>query len=256
MINEKKKPEDDEKDFKTRIVKIQKILKPYFETIHIEELINSYDFITELHRTANIIIDSNILPISSGVKIVIKDLNENNEKRIILENNQTYLKSDNIIFGNDKYKDVNYKSLTDAVAKDVKILKTVINYKKKDFTTDVIKQFIEKIKIPKTIVSDDEYGILYDNNNTTTPKYEIYVYVDLIDGKITDDNQNDLNLCSFRDELLLIKFNQLRNNETYVLQHDPLIKILSPIPPKVKGGSPTRRLRRKRNNHKTKKIVK
>ena len=82
--------------------------------------------------------------------------------------------------------------------------------------------------------------------------------MDLIEGKITDDNRDNLDLCTFRDELLLIKFNQLRNNEIYTLQHDPLIKMLQPTQGapnkdepklKVKGGATTMKNRRNCNYH-------
>ena len=58
------------------------------------------------------------------------------------------------------------------------------------------------------------------------------MYMDLTDGKITDENRDSLDLCTFRDELLLIKFTQLMNKNTILIQHDPLIKMLSNEKPK------------------------
>jgi hypothetical protein len=226
---------------------------------------NTTDFVTELNRTATVIINSNILPISSGVQGLIKDLNDNNEKRIVLEKNQTLINNPSAIFGNDKYKDTNYKTLTDAISKDIKTIRKIENLKKyKEFNADTVRVLARKIQKPtEPNPEEDESGIIYDNNNVTTPKYEIYLFVDLIEGKITDDNRDNLDLCTFRDELLLIKFNQLRNNEIYTLQHDPLIKMLQPnqgapnqgspnkdVPKlKVKGGATTIKNRRNCNYH-------
>ena len=219
------------------------------------------EYVTELNRTANVVINSNILSISSVVKNFIKDLNENNEKRIILENNENLIGLPTAIFGNEKYKDANYKTLTDAISKDIKTLKKIVNIKKNEFSVDSIRSLVKNLQMPtKPKPADDETGIIYDNNNVTTPKYEIYTYVDLIEGKITDDNKNSLDLCTFRDELLLIKFNQLINDETSILQHDPLIKLLDSKPDapkqevKLKVGGNTKKNRILLNvNNRTKK---
>ena len=264
-LNEKKEKieadrDPDLKDQVNRLVNIIDIIKRSSNKRRPYTVNNTTDFVTELNRTANVIINSNILPISSGVQGLIKDLNDNNEKRIVLEKNQTLINNPSAIFGNDKYKDTNYKTLTDAISKDIKAIRKIENLKKyKEFNADTVRLLARKIQKPtEPNTEEDESGIIYDNNNVTTPKYEIYLYVDLIEGKITDDNRDNLDLCTFRDELLLIKFNQLRNNEIYTLQHDPLIKMLQPTQGapnkdepklKVKGGATTMKNRRNCNYH-------
>ena len=255
----------DLKDQVNRLENIINIIKRSLKKGTPYTINNTTDFVTELNRTATVIINSNILPISSGVQGLIKDLNDNNEKRIVLEKNQTLINNPSAIFGNDKYKDANYKTLTDAISKDIKTIRKIENLKKyKEFNADTVRVLARKIQKPtEPNPEEDESGIIYDNNNVTTPKYEIYLYVDLIEGKITDDNRDNLDLCTFRDELLLIKFNQLRNNEIYTLQHDPLIKMLQPNQGapnkgvtnkeesklKVKGGATTIKNRRNCNYH-------
>ena len=236
-------------------------------------LMESNEFMIELNRVANIVIGSNLVPLTNIVQTTIKDLSENNQKRISLENDKRYIDNEKIILGNDKYKNGNFKTLSDAFMKNVQLIKKVSNYKHyKKFDYDRIKEFNKKLQYPRQIdPAEDAFGIIYDNNNVTTPKYGIYMYIDLTEGKITDDNKDDIDLCSFRDELLLIKFNQLRNNESYILQHDPLIKILPAGPPKptavetqkqtavgqqkqTKGGKLTHKVYRLNKNNKTKKI--
>lgn len=192
----------------------------------------SKEFTIEMNRTANLVLNSNLVPLSTGVKNAIRDLNDNNEKRITLENNKKYIENDKIIMGNDKYNNENFKSLSGAFAKDVQLIKKIRNINQKtypDFNYDNIMKLIVKLQKPgKFTINEveDKFGIIYDNNNVTKPKYEIYMYIDLTEGKITDENKDDLDLCTFRDELLLLKFNQLVNNNNYTLQHDPLIKLL------------------------------
>ena len=257
-LDQKKNIEPELRDQQQRIDNIISILKRSLKGYTIEK---TPEYVTELNRTANVVINSNILSISSGVKNFIKDLNENNEKRIILENNENLIGLPTAIFGNEKYKDANYKTLTDAISKDIKTLKKIVNIKKNEFSVDSIRSLVKNLQMPtKPKPADDETGIIYDNNNVTTPKYEIYAYVDLIEGKITDDNKNSLDLCTFRDELLLIKFNQLINDETSILQHDPLIKLLDSKPDapkqevKLKVGGNTKKNRLFYNvNNRTKK---
>lgn len=215
----------------------------------------SKEFTIEMNRTANLVLNSNLVPLSTGVKNAIRDLNDNNEKRITLENNKKYIENDKIIMGNDKYNNENFKSLSGAFAKDVQLIKKIRNINQKtypDFNYDNIMKLIVKLQKPgKFTINEveDKFGIIYDNNNVTKPKYEIYMYIDLTEGKITDENKDDLDLCTFRDELLLLKFNQLVNNNNYTLQHDPLIKLLPAektkrdVPKAVPKGGSTKRAR-------------
>ncbi|MFY7728485.1 MAG: hypothetical protein ACOVRN_03100 [Flavobacterium sp.] len=226
----------------------------------------SREFMSELSRTAKIIIGSNLVPISNIVQSTIKDLNENNEKRISLENNRNYIKEERIILGNDKYKNDNFKTLSDAFAKDVQMVKKNINFMagREEFGFKEIKGLIDEIQNSVKITEKDAFGIIYDNNNVTKPKYEIYMYMDLTDGKVTDDNRDNLDLCTFRDELLLIKFTQLMNKNTNLIQHDPLIKMLTDEKPKqnvvtdkpkpLQGGGTTRKAHYISKNNRTKKI--
>lgn len=219
-------------DIEARVESIKNILDSKDEDDY--NLEKSREFMSELSRTAKIIIGSNLVPISNIVQSTIKDLNDNNEKRISLENNRNYIKEERIILGNDKYKNDNFKTLSDAFSKDVQMVKKNINFMagKEDFGFREIKGLIDDIQNPGKITEKDAFGIIYDNNNVAKPKYEIYMYMDLTDGKITDENRDSLDLCTFRDELLLIKFTQLMNKNTNLIQHDPLIKMLSNEKPK------------------------
>lgn len=219
-------------DIETRVKSIKNILDSKDGDDY--NLEKSREFMSELSRTAKIVIGSNLVPISNIVQSTIKDLNENNEKRISLENNRNYIKEERIILGNDKYKNDNFKTLSDAFAKDVQMVKKNINFMAgiEDFGFKEIKGLIDDIQNPRNITEKDAFGIIYDNNNVTKPKYEIYMYMDLTDGKVTDENRDKLDLCTFRDELLLIKFTQLMNKNTNLIQHDPLIKLLTDERPK------------------------
>jgi hypothetical protein len=187
---------------------------------------DSEEFISELNRVLKIVIGSNYIRISNVLQNLIKDLNDKNDIRISLNNDMNYIKDPQLILGNDKYKNENFKTLSNAFVKNVQLIKKTVNfsdYKKFDFET--MQKFINQLSDTNNI-KPQEFGIIYDNNNVTKPKYELYMYVDLISGKITDENKDKIDLCSFRDELLLIKFNQLINGNTHIIQHDPLIKIL------------------------------
>lgn len=217
-------------DIKERVETIKKVLNSYDGY----NLKYSREFMSELNRTSKIIIGSNLVPISNIVQNTIKDLNENNEKHIALESNRSYIRKEEIILGNDKYKNDNFKTLSDAFVKGVQLVKKNINFMagKKEFGFKEIKELIVNIQNPLKIAEKDAFGIIYDNNNVTKPKYEIYMYMDLTDGKVTDENRDKLDLCTFRDELLLIKFTQLMNKNTNLIQHDPLIKLLTDEKPK------------------------
>ncbi len=197
---------------------------------------NSQEFASELNRSSKLVVDSNYIRISNALQNLIKDLNDNNEKKISLKNDMNYIKDELLILGNDKYKNENFKTLSSAFVKDVQLVKKNINYVNyQDFSFKKMKEFIDKLSNTNANNMDqtnDGFGIIYDNNNVSKPKYEIYMYVDLINGKITDANKDKIDLCSFRDELLLTKFTQLMNYNTHNLQHDPLIQLLSVDKPK------------------------
>jgi len=227
----------------------------------------SREFMIELNRVSKIVIGSNLVSISSTVQDLIKDLYENNEKYNISENNEKYINDNNIIFGNDKYNNENFKTLSNLFIKDFELLKKNINFtdiEKDNFTFDDTKNIIDKLQEPRNITIKDTFGIIYDNNNVKIPKYEIYTYIDLIDGKVTDQNKNNLDLCNFRDELLFIKFTQLQNNENKnIIQHDPLVKMLQDKPTKkndtiattkpIRGGVKTKNLYYEVKQNKTRK---
>ena len=221
-------------DIKERVDAIKRVLDSSASNKDNYNLYKSREFMSELNRTSKIIIGSNLVPVSNIVQNTIKDLNENNEKRIALESNRNYIKEERIILGNDKYKNDNFKTLSDTFVKGVQLVKKNINFMagKKEFGFTEIKGLIDSIQNPGKITGADTFGIIYDNNNVSKPKYEIYMYMDLTDGKITDENRDNLDLCTFRDELLLIKFTQLMNKNTNLIQHDPLIKMLSNEKPK------------------------
>jgi hypothetical protein len=224
------------------------------------------EFIVEMNRTADIIIKSGIVSIHSSIQTLIKDLTDNNNKYITIEDEKRYLDLDGAMFGNEKYKNENFKSLTDAINKNLRVIKNMINLNKKslfyenrppglantDFDENSIyPHMITNLvtRIQKTDSAPDETrdtaGIIFDNNNVKTPKFEVYFYIDLVDGYVADDNEIELDLCTFRDELLVIKFNQIMNDEIYALQHDPLIKVLEKEKDKEKvkkGGTKKNRV--------------
>jgi hypothetical protein len=205
---------------------------------------NTTEFIVELKRTLDIVVKGNIVPIHSIIQDFIKDLSDNNTQLITVEGEKNILRPEPAFFGNPKYKNENYKNLTDAIMKDLKIVKSMINLNKQNlfninnpfnetfdkaiFTTNMVINLVNRIQETdlEPNKKNDKAGIIFDNNNVKTPKFEVYFYIDLIDGYVTDDSQTELDLCGFRDELLLIKFNQIMNDEIYALQHDPLIKVI------------------------------
>jgi hypothetical protein len=243
----------DYNDISTRVEDIQRVLDSKDNDDY--SVIKSREFMTELNRTAKIVIGSNLVPISSVVQNIIKDLTENNEKRITLENNRNYIKEERIILGNEKYNNENFKTLSGAFVKDIQLVKKNVNFMvgKEEFGFNEIRRLIEEIQSPGKIVEKDAFGIIYDNNNVAKPKYEIYMYMDLTDGKVTDENRDNLDLCTFRDELLLIKFTQLMNKNASMIQHDPLIKML-PDEKQSKGGASTKKVYYSVKNNRTKKI--
>lgn len=239
---------DEDKDMRTRLEGILGKLE-HPDKLVIYNPVVSDDFMNELDRTIKIVIGSNLVSISNTTKSIIKDLYENKEKEITLKNNELYLDDANLIFGNDRYKNENYKALSAAFMKDVQLVKKNRNLPKVDkITNKSIKEFIESVQtVPSNIKPTDAFGIIYDNN-TTKPKYEIYIYIDLTDAKVTDENKDNLDLCAFRDGLLLIKFSQLINQigTGNLIQHDPLIKLTpkpksAPAPAPIQGGRRTTR---------------
>jgi hypothetical protein len=204
------------------------------------------EFIVEMNRTSDIIIKSGIVSIHSSIQSLIKDLTDNNNKFITIEDETRYLELESAMFGNEKYKNENFKTLTGAINKNLQVIKNMINLKKKKLFDEnqppefkgefdensiyphMVKNLVARIQKTdlKPDVTRDAAGIIFDNNNVKTPKFEVYFYIDLVDGYVTDDNKIELDLCTFRDELLLIKFNQIMNDEVYALQHDPLIKVV------------------------------
>jgi hypothetical protein len=237
-----------------RYINIINLLKSSYNSGIGYNLQHSHQFMIELNRTLKIVINSNLVSISSTVQDIIKDLYENNEKSIVLDNNLRYIEEPDIILGNDKYNNANFKTLSNAFVKDIEMVKKNINIIIADFEYNTIEKFIDSIQNPKKITIGDAFGLIYDNNNVTKPKYEIYTYIDLTDGKITDENQDNLDLCTFRDELLFIKFTQLINNNI-IIQHDPLIQLLpnkipkqnitenpNPKPKPQQGGATTKKV--------------
>lgn len=250
-----------------RVIDINALMKTAHIVRGAYNIRESREFMIELNRVSKIVIGSNLVSISSTVQDLIKDLYENNEKYNISENNEKYINDNNIIFGNDKYNNENFKTLSNLFIKDFELLKKNINFtdiEKDNFTFDDTKNIIDKLQEPTNITIDDTFGIIYDNNNVKIPKYEIYTYIDLIDGKVTDQNKNNLDLCNFRDELLFIKFTQLQNNENKnIIQHDPLVKMLQDKPTKkndtiappkpIRGGVKTKNLYYEVKQNKTRK---
>ena len=207
------------------------------------------DFLSELNRTYKIIIDSNILPLSLAVKTLIKDITEKNQKIVKLQEVIKYLDAD--MFENFKkieYDNPSYNTLIETVFGDKRKISKMINHtinvpgkeldkaKLNELANDIQTQTNEtKYSGPKKYVT----GISYDNTAVDKPRYSIYMFVDFIDGKADDANHN-LELCSFRDELLYNDLTIMSSNKVQKTIHDPLIQL-------VKATAITAGTRRKRS---------
>jgi hypothetical protein len=204
------------------------------------------EFIIELNRSLDIIIQSNMVVISDRTKVFVKDLYANALKLQKYVNEQGYLKLDNLQFGNEKYKNDKYAAITNKINENIKLIKKMINYKHASTvkTPDVYKELVAKLtantgetqeSVDKASVAkasddkssdakaSDQAGLIFDNDKT--PSYEIYIFMDLIDGVVTDENRNNLNMCGFKDGVLFNKFRQLVEGRQKKIIHDPLMTL-------------------------------
>ena len=88
--------------------------------------------------------------------------------------------------------------------------------------------------------STDECGLIFDNDKT--PSYEVYIYLDLIKGQVSDTN-NNLNMCGFKDGILKTKLLQEFYGRAKKIEHDPLITLYEPRyqKPTISSNNKTRK---------------
>ena len=242
---------DTDKDNKIRAEISDKLLKA-------KVALTDADFLSELNRTYKIIMDSNIITLSLVVKTLIKDITEKNQKIVKLQEVIKYLDTD--MFENFKkieYDNPSYNTLVEAVFGDKrkisKMINHTINNPPKELTKKELGELSSNIETQtnKTKYGDqDDFvtGISYDNTAVDKPRYSIYMFVDFIDGKADDINHN-LDLCSFRDELLYNDLTLMTSNNVQKTIHDPLIQLIIPAKAITAG---TRR-KRSKTSRRTKK---
>ena len=212
------------------------------------------EFTIELNRALDIIIQSNMVVISDRTKVFVKDLYANVLKLQKFVNEQGYLKLTNLRFGNEKYKNEKYTAVTNKINENTKLIKKMINYadaqnvKQQDKYSKLVAKLTAntgETQAIKPIASadkdSDQAGLIFDNDKT--PSYEIYIFMDLIDGVVTDENRNNLNMCGFKDGVLLNKFRQLVEGRQKKIIHDPLMTITAPShqKPTVSSNNKTRK---------------
>ena len=207
------------------------------------------DFLSELNRTYKIIIDSNILPLSLAVKTLIKDITEKNQKIVKLQEVIKYLDTDMLEnFKKIEYDNPSYNTLIETVFGDKRKISKMINHTINEPGAELKKEALDGLANDiQTQTNETKYsgpkkyvtGISYDNTAVDKPRYSIYMFVDFIDGKADDANHN-LELCSFRDELLYNDLTIMSSNKVQKTIHDPLIQL-------VKATAITAGTRRKRS---------
>lgn len=228
------------KDMKTDIDKLNTVLT--LEAEKPTEIRKYTDFIV---RTNDALSSAGQIGISNQTKLLVKSLNINaitlqkymNEKKYIdLEPNPTNpanpanpAKDNTLRMGIDEYNNEKYKKLSGEINKNIKLIQKMINYK----TNEQVKLLkTDKTEYDKLIAkldemdgSSDECGIIFDNDKS--PSYEVYIFLDLIKGQVTDMN-NNLNMCGFKDGILKTKFLQEFYGRSKKIEHDPLITMIEP----------------------------
>jgi hypothetical protein len=167
--------------------------------------------------------------ISNQTKLLVNALNTNAQTLQKYLNEQKYVVLDDntLRMGIDEYKNEKYKKLSSEINKNIKLIQKMINYKN---TKQVKALKTEKDVYDKLITQldmmadtrDTECGLIFDNDKS--PSYEVYIYLDLIKGQVTDTN-NNLNICGFKDGILKSKVMQMMYNRDKKIEHDPLITI-------------------------------
>lgn len=214
------------KDLKTDIDKLYAILK--LMTIDTAKTRQYTDFIV---RTNEALSSVGQIGISNQTKLLVNALNTNAKtlQKYLNEKNYVVLDDNTLRMGIDEYKNEKYKKLSGEINANIKLIQKMINYKT---PTDVKAIKTDKDEYEKLIAqldemngSTDECGLIFDNDKT--PSYEVYIYLDLIKGQVSDTN-NNLNMCGFKDGILKTKLLQEFYGRAKKIEHDPLITLYEP----------------------------
>ena len=169
--------------------------------------------------------------ISNQTKLLVNALNTNAKtlQKYLNEKNYVILDDNTLRMGIDEYKNEKYKKLSSEINANIKLIQKMINYKDiaqvKAIKTD--KDAYDKLitQLDEMNGSTDECGLIFDNDKT--PSYEVYIYLDLIKGQVSDTNKN-LNMCGFKDGILKTKLLQEFYGRAKKIEHDPLITLYEP----------------------------
>ena len=169
--------------------------------------------------------------ISNQTKLLVNALNTNAKtlQKYLNEKNYVVLDDNTLRMGIDEYKNEKYKKLSSEINANIKLIQKMINYKT---PTEVKAIKTDKDAYDKLIAqldgmdgSTDECGLIFDNDKT--PSYEVYIFLDLIKGQVSDTN-NNLNMCGFKDGILKTKLLQEFYGRAKKIEHDPLITLYEP----------------------------
>lgn len=210
-------------------------------TINPDDPVKTRKYTDFIVRTNDALSSAGQIGINNQTKLLVKSLNINattlqkymNEKKYIdlepapTSTNPAPTKDNTLRMGIDEYNNEKYKKLSGEINKNIKLIQKMINY-----NVDVKLLKTDKTKYDKLIAQlddmnggSDECGIIFDNDKS--PSYEVYIYLDLIKGQVTDTN-NNLNMCGFKDGILKTKFLQEFYGRAKKIEHDPLITMIEP----------------------------
>jgi hypothetical protein len=214
------------KDLETDIDKLNAILK-----LTPTDTSNTRQYTDFIVRTNEALSSVGQIGISNQTKLLVNALNTNAKtlQKYLNEKNYVILDDNTLRMGIDEYKNEKYKKLSGEINANIKLIQKMINYKT---PTDVKAIKTDKDEYEKLIAqldemngSTDECGLIFDNDKT--PSYEVYIYLDLIKGQVSDTN-NNLNMCGFKDGILKTKLLQEFYGRAKKIEHDPLITLYEP----------------------------
>jgi hypothetical protein len=221
------------------------------------------DFLSELNRTYKIINDNNTLALSVSVRTFIKDITEKNDITVKRLELLKYFRDTDMFKDYKKidYDNADYKSLIDTVFAGKKVISKMINHNINNMNPELaesdLNTLVAKIngrkKGDEFDGKEDRTGISYDSTIVGKPRIGIRAYIDCTEGKVDDTNKHLIDMCSFRDQLLLDELEQLMAEKAEMLLHDPLMQLSKPKAIKTDGGAHTTCKRRGRRNRTRKK---
>jgi hypothetical protein len=246
--NDEKAIEDNEREIEKKLLSVS-ILTP--------------DFLSELNRTYKIITDNNTLALSVSIRTFIKDITEKNDITVKQLELLKYFRDTDMFKDYKKidYDNADYKSLIDTVFAGKKVISKMINHSinkgnpelLEDDLVALVSKINGRVKGAEFNVSDDRTGISYDSTIVGKPRIETRVFIDCVEGKVDDTNKHLIDMCSFRDKLLLDELEQLMAEKAEMLLHDPLMQLSKPNEVITVGGTYRTCKRRGRRNRTRKK---